>query len=1041
MLKDDLLARINFTSEYTEVLGPPRGSIYARKCYNVASHKNDDKTPSLTFSPEHGGYRCHACDESGDIFTLYMKVRGMSYPQALDHLLAKYGLEKPKPFHGKKPTSDFPWKVLPRSEKEKFQLTLQNWTPEYLMFMYTRYGLTSEDVRRWFLGINKRTKRLEIPVFLSHSLPKVSGLVLPPIVNIRKHDVFRRNCKWWNSKDEILSDDRPESISDDDVANQTLGDWEPVWSDKLYKTMSIAGHGKVYLYPIECLDDDDIMLVGGELKALLLRRLGINAATFTGGEGSAASIHHSIVDRMIGKNVKVIMDPDQAGIIGSMKLAKILATAGAIVQRGVWNPSIPDEPWFPRKGDITDLLRVSGWNPAIISDEDFIKWEDVDREYVIKPVNPYIDEECVIVDNTPEHVANMPYAALTHPSQIGKWINIEGIISGKDEIPYAVPSSVTATCQQGQVRMMPKCASCGICSAGFKFTKTFTTLQQVDFVGTPPATLENIMRGSFGVPRGCAYPNFETKMASVDKIVLSPPIRSSAASSTDDLQFDFKFARRQGYLISSTGADPKENEEYKLTGRVIADPKKGSYSFAITRAEPVNDSIFNWTRDPQLDERLKASLANGVDGLIEDLRYNRLQLVGMDKMILGILLSWFLPFKFKVGPFEQARVCPSVLVLGDTLTGKSTVTQKLMRMYGIGRYASGDSKITAVGLIGGNISSGRGMSFSWGLLPISHRGIVAIDEFNKIGHDVIGALTNLISSGIAERITATGVQRAMTWVRLLYLANPVNGRDLRSFSSPIEAAYGVMGSSADLGRLEYVIIQKKVDNDSFDDLSIFNNEVEQLYTDDVAQYHLGWAWSLTQRKIHFENQQFVFTKASILSKRYFNHTIFLPAIARFKLARVAVGFASLLFSCRPDGGVFVKNEHVMMAVNFFHSLYDEHLIPKGANVSHSMGLMPEDIIELFNSIPHPHWRRIRMLSMATAISMEDLIGVFGSLETARKFLELAHFKHALLLQRGRYYYAQNTQFHESVGIYCTERESFNEEGDDDEQESDSRIEY
>jgi DNA primase len=47
---------------------------------------HDDKTPSLSVDPEKGLYHCFGCGESGDAFDLVMRMKGFTFPEALNYL-------------------------------------------------------------------------------------------------------------------------------------------------------------------------------------------------------------------------------------------------------------------------------------------------------------------------------------------------------------------------------------------------------------------------------------------------------------------------------------------------------------------------------------------------------------------------------------------------------------------------------------------------------------------------------------------------------------------------------------------------------------------------------------------------------------------------------------------------------------------------------------------------------------------------------------------------------------------------------------------
>ncbi len=54
---------------------------------------HNEKTPSFTVSPTKNIYKCFGCGESGGAIGFIMEHEGMTYPQALKHLAAKYNIE------------------------------------------------------------------------------------------------------------------------------------------------------------------------------------------------------------------------------------------------------------------------------------------------------------------------------------------------------------------------------------------------------------------------------------------------------------------------------------------------------------------------------------------------------------------------------------------------------------------------------------------------------------------------------------------------------------------------------------------------------------------------------------------------------------------------------------------------------------------------------------------------------------------------------------------------------------------------------------
>ncbi|GAB3171124.1 DNA primase [Myceligenerans halotolerans] len=54
---------------------------------------HDERSPSFNVRPSVGRYHCFGCGEGGDVFTFLMKMDGMGFAEAVEHLAAKVGVQ------------------------------------------------------------------------------------------------------------------------------------------------------------------------------------------------------------------------------------------------------------------------------------------------------------------------------------------------------------------------------------------------------------------------------------------------------------------------------------------------------------------------------------------------------------------------------------------------------------------------------------------------------------------------------------------------------------------------------------------------------------------------------------------------------------------------------------------------------------------------------------------------------------------------------------------------------------------------------------
>ena len=93
---------VDLVGEYVQL--QPKGRVYVGLC-----PWHDDSKPSLQVDPERQTFRCWVCADGGDIFSFMMKIENVSFPEALQMLADRAGIELPKrpQKHRSRPYSDF----------------------------------------------------------------------------------------------------------------------------------------------------------------------------------------------------------------------------------------------------------------------------------------------------------------------------------------------------------------------------------------------------------------------------------------------------------------------------------------------------------------------------------------------------------------------------------------------------------------------------------------------------------------------------------------------------------------------------------------------------------------------------------------------------------------------------------------------------------------------------------------------------------------------------------------------------------------------
>lgn len=111
------------------------------------------------------------------------------------------------------------------------------------------------------------------------------------------------------------------------------------------------GYGAARIFPFDQLQNNDVLLVEGEFDALAAISHGLNAVTTTAG---AKVWREENTQALVGKNVTIVMDNDDAGQVGTQKRASALVDIGCRVRVVQWPADRPGG------HDITDELKNFG---------------------------------------------------------------------------------------------------------------------------------------------------------------------------------------------------------------------------------------------------------------------------------------------------------------------------------------------------------------------------------------------------------------------------------------------------------------------------------------------------------------------------------------------------------------------------------------------------------------------------------------------------------------------------------------------------------
>ena len=865
---------------------------------------HDDKSPSMSVSKEHGGWKCHAgsCAESGDVFTAWMKVKNMGFGMALRSIAEWVGDPALTPARtakeaGKRGTTlEIKDKRILRDLHIAQKNILTN--EKVLGHLAKHYGVTLESVSRFKLGFDNGTYRLWIPIYHKNKL-----------CGIRKHDIMRAHCVWIQGtpagKDTLASPNfKMQSARPDNPE-----DWKAYFGSKLCrsakprkqggKVIGIRGHNSLTLYPSQVLGREKMSLdeartddtywttiTGGELKAIFLNQNKVAAVTFTGAEGGFTV---KWLRRFTGLDVEIAMDADAAGVAGATKLAKELAKYA----RRVRIIHLPE-------GDVNDYYRSKGFV--------FDDWMALPRT--------------VVKDESRRKSKVIRFKDLREADLVGQEVQFRAIVAGSGETPFFVPSEMKIKCNKGFVEPMPSCGKCGLAGVGFEMSAVVPAEDLIEIrMKGPRKQTKYLLEQVAGIPERCPHPEATFKSSRIAEIGIVKDV---------DIINDWNEADQGQWFVQKVYYVDKgnipENEPAQCFGKIIADPTDSRATMVLRKLQPVSRSFETQKVSAKSEGFLttvpgsnasKRDIVTRIAWYADEFEERITHIYEQKPLILGSLLLWFMPIRFKLFGRINEKISAEVLLIGDTRAGKTSVSKTMLGHFKAGRFVQCEGA-TFAGLVGGSGEHGSKKFFTWGVLPSQDGGFVFMDEIDDIVRSgVFSQLTSIRSDGVASRVIAGGVRQASSRLRMLMASNPLGNRRMRSYSSTMFAINELLKAPQDVARYEFAIGVYRPDSPE-----VYNklpDETPSPYTTDIAAEHVRWAWR-QRPEIIGEVANHVLDVSSDLSHQFKELVLLTASEARWKLARLASAIAALCYSQR-QGKIVVNKHHVDVAADFLRSIY------------------------------------------------------------------------------------------------------------------------
>lgn len=765
--------------------------------------------------------------------------------------------------------------------------------PQMLRELYKR-GLTDETIRARRLGFDK-------------------GRITIPVANAQR--------QWVNVRKYL-----PGAPSADKMKN-------------------LRGHGKTRLYPYDQLDYNEIVVTGGECKALVIaqemNRYSIGAISVTAGEGSWMPEFSRLFR---GKRVWVCMDIDEGG----RKAAGV--TCGRLRAETKWVGDLllplPLEK-YPT-GDVNDYFGAEQR-----THEDFKRLLDACPVWVPPAALAEIDDTST--------AQSVTLADSTSASTVARRISLTCIVSQMAETPYIVPKRVAVACNRNQ----PGCPECPVYSQTPQPDGLVECLVNPEspailgIVGSKRKVVKETVREALRIPL-CKSADFTVRESyNVEDVRLSPQLNISSRESDNMLQ-----------PAMFVGGDLDLNAPYTFEGRCYPHPQNQTAILLLSKAVANEDSLGAYAPTAeqlaeltvfQPTEWTVAGLTAKLDELYEDIETNVTRIFFRREMHLAIDLIYHTTLLMKFDG-RVVKGWGELLIVGDSSQGKSETTARLMEHYDLGEKVECKNASVA-GLLGGLVQSGTKWFVSWGVIPKHDQRLVVLEELKGASFEVISKLTDMRSSGVAE-MPKIERRRTHARTRLIAISNPRSDLMMSAHNFGVEVIKELIGGLEDVRRFDLAVIvgSSQIDTTRLNVLAANRPKVHHRHTKELCKRAILWAWTRTPDQVIFTEEAVdsIMAASVTLCDKY---TDVLPLCdrgsMRQKLARLAVGLACRTYSCSSQSPetVIVRGCHVDYLVAYLDTMYSDPVFGyddfSKAVKSTDVLTDPEGVTAKILATPHP----------------------------------------------------------------------------------------
>lgn len=672
------------------------------------------------------------------------------------------------------------------------------------------------------------------------------------------------------------------------------------------KVRSRKGAKAGLILPFDLWQESDpnrwTIVCAGEKDMAVARAHGLNAINITGGE---KAIPHMLLSFFKGRKVAICYDNDEAGITGANKLAMYLKPYASMVKV------------------------ITGFHEVCVN-----KGEDITDFFVTykQPVQKLIE----YVLQTPEFndedyqrekekvYPTVPLLQASQPKYANKVLRTNIQIIATFENQFMIPSTIRAEKKSMDDNPQHNILHLGDTRTWFLEEGNIGDLLYLCDSALKEAQIEAHKKDLLQVPKKEAG------------IVMSEPSKETVFKCivSDAFESNARDAQHIEFLAYSINKKLENGKKYKITYKLVPHPFDGQkLTMIILDTEEANDSVTNFKITEDTKAILQSFQQQSGETLAQTMNKHVQKVKGLVKYdanetLIKIIDLWYnCPLEFNMGSLKNQRAYLDTIIIGESRTGKSSISTALQEAYGLGTFVSlAGNSATIPGLIGGSSKAGGSWQVRAGIIPQNHRGAIIFEELAKSKADILKELTDIKSSNEVRITRVNGTLQLPALVRMLTLTNPKVGqgglsKPISSYPNGISVISDLVGTAEDIARFDMIAVLGDKGNLTIDPFW----EPEPPYAREALQTKLRWIWSRQPENIDIQPDVYrhIVDTSNQLNVSFESYIKIFGTETWKKLTRLSIAVAAYVCSTDDEfSTIIIGKEHVDYAKELLVSLYD-----------------------------------------------------------------------------------------------------------------------